>query len=431
MTSESGIGASINQSNSDHPEGEIEGEEKKKEEKGEKKQWVDDELPRENAAEPEHFTIKNAVLPKQKEVYTFYHWDAIQLFVAFLIFLNFFVEIAEKQMRPSDDSDAHQNFKAFEVFFGVAFSIELLLNMYGSFWTEFWRSAWNIFDFVIVGVSLVALGVENLPGISVLRLFRAFRVFRLFKRVPSLRQIIEGVIASIPGVANAFVVLLLIMGIWSIMGVEFFSAREDQQEQFGNFPKAMFTMWQVMTMDSWASQIGRHVMYHPDYQHHLAGFYFVSFLFATGIVMMNAVIAILLEKYLSTTESLENELEQERKQKASLIPKLAKQKEKEHKRTKKRRELLLTKLSEVLTTEVVQEFKRADFLDLFRILYSHDGARHKIVELLKRLEELEAIKAGQKDETKNTTKDWGERKISGSVPVSINYANAVQKVDDE
>jgi voltage-gated sodium channel len=105
------------------------------------------------------------------------------------------------------------------------------------------RSGWNVFDFVIVLVTLVSMSNANLPGVSVLRLFRAFRVFRLFRRIESLRIIIEGIMAALPGVGNAFVLLGLLMGIWSIIGVEFF--REYADEEFGNFLKAMFTMWQV------------------------------------------------------------------------------------------------------------------------------------------------------------------------------------------
>jgi hypothetical protein len=110
-------------------------------------------------------------------------------------------------------------------------------------------SGWNIFDFVIVVISLMSLMLSDLPGISVLRLFRAFRVFRLFKRIPSLRMIIEGVLASLPGVFNAFLVLGILMGIWSIMGVEFYRDKRGLMGDtevgpacFGNFFKAMFTM---------------------------------------------------------------------------------------------------------------------------------------------------------------------------------------------
>ena len=112
--------------------------------------------------------------------------------------------------------------------------------MYSSWFLEFFKgpedsflNTWNLFDLVVVLVSGISLLFPDMPGISVLRLFRAFRVFRLFKRIPSLQRIVNGVFQSLPAVSNAFLVLLVIMGIWSIMGVEFFA--EDMPDRFGTF----------------------------------------------------------------------------------------------------------------------------------------------------------------------------------------------------
>jgi len=178
--------------------------------------------------------------------------------------------------------------------------------MWGSYWYYFWKSGWNIFDFVIVIISLLAIYMENLPGISVLRLFRAFRVFRLFKRIPELKKIIEGVMNSLPGVGNAFVVLGLIMGIWSIMGVEFFAGKRKTgtyHENFGNFSRAMLSLFQIMTFDSWSSGIAWKIIIEwPQ-----ASIYFVSYVFLAGIVMANVVVAILLNKFLEASEGTEDD----------------------------------------------------------------------------------------------------------------------------
>merc|ERR1712233_229526 len=117
--------------------------------------------------------------------------------------------------------------------------------------------------------------------------------------------------------ANAFVVLTILMGIWSIMGVEFF--RKQAPEEFGTFMKSMFTMWQVMSMDSWASQIGRNIIYGSRMP--IAALYFISYLFVAGIVMTNVIVAILLENYLNATnqpdsdDDEENEEEEEEEEK--------------------------------------------------------------------------------------------------------------------
>lgn len=141
------------------------------------------------------------------------------------------------------------------------------------------------------------MSAQDLPGVSVLRLFRAFRVFRLFKRVESLRKIIESVVASMRGVGNAFAVLAILMGIWSIIGVEFFGAARPQL--FGTFAAAMFTMWQVMTGDSAYSGLAKPLLYEDGIA--VAAPFFVSYGFVAGVVMTNVVIAILLDAYLRNT----------------------------------------------------------------------------------------------------------------------------------
>lgn len=345
-----------------------------------------------DAGESDHFVKSSAptkhqmqyILPQQKIVHDLYQQDKIQICVAGIIFLNFFIAVINKQLMPAKGSREETVFFVFECQFAVVFFIELIVNMYGSFPIEFWKSGWNWFDFIIVIISLMSLFMENLPGISVLRLFRAFRVFRLFKRVDSLKLIIEGIMHSLSGVANAFMVLFIIMGIWSIMGVEFYGRRpldfelnpsdswgirfdhsgdwkegwkiteviEDSQAQnkdirvgywlhslngtflneassrrikeilrnptkcndpckisfthtelrqrFGSFMKSIFSMWQIMSMDSWASNLARGCIFKAKLP--LASVYFVSYLFISGIIMSNVVVAILLDKYIEGTE---------------------------------------------------------------------------------------------------------------------------------
>lgn len=232
----------------------------------------------------------------QNAVKEFYDLDSVQIYVAILIFLNFIVEAVNAQLLPEEGSPTETVFLIFEYIFNVSFLIELIVNMYGSWFTRFWASGWNLFDFIIVGVSIMAMVLPDLPGITVLRLFRAFRVFRLFKRIPSLKKIIEGVLQAIPGVTQAFVVMVILMGIWSVIGVEFF--RTATPQEFGDFMRAMFTMFQVMTMDF--SGIAREIMF--DHGYPLAAIFFITYIFIAGIVMTNVVVAILLDRYLAAME---------------------------------------------------------------------------------------------------------------------------------
>ncbi|KAG8466212.1 hypothetical protein KFE25_001968 [Diacronema lutheri] len=239
------------------------------------------------------------VLPFQTRVRYAYNTAQVQMAIAAFIFTNFVISAVEAQMRPTPGSSALAAIRGLEIFFAVVFGVELLWNIYAHWFIFFWHSAWNVFDCAIVTITFVSLSEVPLPGVSVLRLFRAFRVFRLFKRVDSLKVIIDGVAASMPGVANAFMILGILMGIWAIIGVQFFA--EFAPQEFGTFLRAMFTMWQVMTMDGWASGIARPLIFDVDQSGALAVIFFVSFTFVAGIVMANVVVAILLEKYLGAT----------------------------------------------------------------------------------------------------------------------------------
>lgn len=272
-----------------------------------------DDLPPIKDALPDNFTLlqrKGRSLPYQKLVHDNYERNSIKVFVALLIAANFVVSAVEAQMLPVKGSSAARIFGVIEVFFNTVFVIELLGNMYGNFFLAFWRSSWNIFDFIIVVISITSMIATNLPGITVLRLFRAFRVFRLFKRIRCLQQIMIGISHSIPGVRDAMVVLGMITAIWAIIGVNFFGDKAEYKDFYGNFGKAMLTHLQIMTLDSWASQIARPIIFKEGAQYII---FFVSYILINGVIMMNIVVAILLDSFITAIKSIpdgdENESE--------------------------------------------------------------------------------------------------------------------------
>jgi len=238
-------------------------------------------------------------LPYQKEIKSFYLRHSIQMLVAVIILMNFITAAIQTEILPKKNSQADRIFVALEYFYLYAFLIELLINMYGHYLWEFWWSGWNWFDFLIVLVSFLALYFPNLPAISVLRLFRAFRVVRLFKRVKEMKKIIEGIMRSVPALSYAFVAMGLIMGIWAIMGVDFFGKMRHRGRvgyYFGTFFRALLSLGQITTFDSWSDGIARDIIYEKGYS---AALYFITFVFICSIILMNVLVALLLENYLS------------------------------------------------------------------------------------------------------------------------------------
>eukprot|EP00931_Biecheleriopsis_adriatica_P043739 TRINITY_DN24994_c0_g1_i2.p1 TRINITY_DN24994_c0_g1~~TRINITY_DN24994_c0_g1_i2.p1 ORF type:complete len:464 (-),score=76.06 TRINITY_DN24994_c0_g1_i2:114-1505(-) len=273
-------------------------------------------------------------LPYQSQMHHAYNHPRAQYFVAFLIVANFFTTIAEKEIDPPFGERHRRIWQALEDFFNVIFLLELLCNYWGTFPLDFWRSPWNIFDFVVVCVGTLSLARVELPGeMSLLRTLRAFRVFRLFKRVKSLNKIINSIFNAVPGVANAFLIMIILMCIYAIIAVEWFSefgARgtystytlyDDTrneidsgtargliygEEYYGTFSRALYTLWQVLTGESWSEAIARPLMFGYETPARLSGLkvgvFFTSFLVITQIVMVNVVVAVLLEKMVSDDE---------------------------------------------------------------------------------------------------------------------------------
>ena len=180
-------------------------------------------LPRPKRNNPMRDAIQ---VPYREEVRKFYNNKWTQYFVAVIILGNFLTIVVEKEIDPYDA--AHQRHLGLWIginkFCNWVFLIEILINFYGSCGKPFFRSGWNLFDLlvVIVGVIQIADAEESLGPFKQIKVLRAFRVMRLFKRVKSLNKILIALIRSLPGVFNAFAVMLIFMCIFAIMAVDFF-----------------------------------------------------------------------------------------------------------------------------------------------------------------------------------------------------------------
>ena len=113
----------------------------------------------------------------------------------------------------------------------------------------------NVFDFVIVVVCLATIQPDGLGGTyNNLRLVRAFKVLRILKRLVELRMLVNALTASLWPLANAFVIVVIFVNIYAVLGVSFY--QDTDPENFRTFSKAIFTILQVTTLDNW-SQIAK------------------------------------------------------------------------------------------------------------------------------------------------------------------------------
>lgn len=110
---------------------------------------------------------------------------------------------------------------------------------------DFFKSGWNIFDFVVVGIAL-APGAGEL---SVLRSLRALRLMRLATALPAMRRVVAGMFKAIPGAASVAGVLFIMYYVAAVMGTNFF--RETNPEYFGDLGNSLFTLFKMMTLEGW------------------------------------------------------------------------------------------------------------------------------------------------------------------------------------
>jgi len=264
-----------------------------------------------------------------------YTGKPVQILIACLIVANFVFSAVEAQIKPLQQQPPNyslqETFNRAEVTFTIVFLVELIINM-GCHGREFYSNSWNLFDLVVVTISLVSLAENDIPGINVLRLLRAFRVLRLFGRLGAQRRIINAISSSALPVVNALIIVVLVMCIYAIMGVEFFGTPEEQggwgAVEFDTFSDALFTMFQVATFEGWAD-IARPLFGNGGKATPLVAVFFTTYIALISWILLPVVVALLLDNF-STMALMEqqNQKENERQLRnaasSSLDPLLAK-----------------------------------------------------------------------------------------------------------
>ena len=148
---------------------------------------------------------------------------------------------------------------------------------------KFFRGGWNIFDFVIVGIALIPAA----QGLSVLRALRILRVLRVISVAPRLRRVVEGFITALPGMASVFLLMAIIFYIASVISTKLFAS--SFPEWFGTLGKSAYSLFQIMTLESWSMGIVRPVM--EVYPH--AWMFFVPFIMVTTFAVVNLLVGLI------------------------------------------------------------------------------------------------------------------------------------------
>ncbi|MDJ0738635.1 MAG: ion transporter [Gammaproteobacteria bacterium] len=167
------------------------------------------------------------------------------------------------------------------------FLVEILVRMIaeGSL-RNFFRKGWNVFDFIIVAVSLVP--IEDSEAALLGRLLRVFRVLRLVSIVPELRVLLNAFLQAIPRMGYVSLLMFVIFYIYAAVGSMFFA--DINATLWSNITVAMLTLFRVATFEDWTD-----VMYETMAVYPLSWAYYLSFIFIVAFVFLNMMIGIVLE----------------------------------------------------------------------------------------------------------------------------------------
>jgi len=172
----------------------------------------------------------------------------------------------------------HYTDKSFIFFFVIELLIRITVKQ-----SSFFKEGWNLFDFIIVVVSLLPL--LGIPGLGNVSAFRALRLLRLLSIVPAFKRVLQGIGRALQGSFAVMCVLIVILYVFSVVSVKLF--RDVSPIYFADLDTAFFTFFQIMTLDGWSDIVRPIMELYP-----LASLYFAIYIVMTVFVLLSILIGI-------------------------------------------------------------------------------------------------------------------------------------------
>lgn len=183
------------------------------------------------------------------------------------------------------------------------FVIEIVARIYVHR-LAFFRDAWSVFDFLVVAIALIPAS----GPLAVLRALRVLRVFRLLGAIPSLRRVVGGLLAAVPGLSAVFGVMSLIFYVAAVISTNLFGERFP--DWFGSLGKSAYTLFQVMTLESWSMGIARPVIAEYPW----AWTFFIPFILVATFTLLNLFIGVIVSALQAEHDAERDLTEQSREQ---------------------------------------------------------------------------------------------------------------------
>ncbi|WP_422122411.1 ion transporter [Planococcus sp. X10-3] len=177
------------------------------------------------------------------------------------------------------------------------FTVEILIKLI-LYRASFFKNGWNNFDFIIVVGSLI---LYTSPYISVLRIFRVLRVLRTITTIPSLRRVVAALFMAIPTITSVILLMSIIFYVYAVIGTFFYASVEP--EFFGNLGLSFITLFQVFTLESWASGVFRPIFEVVPW----SWLYFISFIVISTFLMINLIVGEIVNNAQKISEEIDAE----------------------------------------------------------------------------------------------------------------------------
>lgn len=196
-----------------------------------------------------------------------------------------------------------------DLFLGI-FVVEILIRIaaHGRRPQDYFRDGWNVFDFVIIAAAF-APGLRQ--NATLLRLVRLLRVVRVVSIFPDLRFLVRGMVRSLPPIGSMAMLTILLIYVYGMLGWILFE--DTDPDEWGNIGEAMLSLFVVLTLEGWPDIMEAVTDTHP-----WAWLFFVSYVLIASFLLINMVIAILINSLeeVRTLEDIERRLSRRRSERA-------------------------------------------------------------------------------------------------------------------
>jgi len=179
---------------------------------------------------------------------------------------------------------------AIMVFFVFEIAIRMIVE---EKFINFFKSGWNVFDFIIVAGSLMP--IDDSEMVMLARLLRIFRVLRLVSFIPELRMLVDALLKAIPRMGYIVALMFIVFYMYAAFGNMLF--QNINEELWGNVSNSMLTLFRIITFEDWTD-----IMYETMVIYPLSWIYYLTFIFLAAFVFLNMMIGVVVDVFMKEND---------------------------------------------------------------------------------------------------------------------------------